>query len=954
MRTLWTIVSFSFLWISLVWAEDLEKIQNYFQDCNYDRAYKSLKKFLRQNPSDLNAQYLNIRLSLLTGEYQKLQKHLEELKTVYPDDVTIQSALGELYILQGQYESAEPQLQQNLTKHPNHLKTRYLLASMASLQGKENALEQMRFFVDHWNQSEEQIKTAEDFYYTGLGLWDYCRMTDRMDRYQVATQLVQKVFPKAVKLDPYIGALAQAKRAEIWLEYFDVPNAKKEALHPLLGHSRDYDKKGNPKDHYQKPHPDGFVLLGIAFAQDGNSTKMEHFMEEALKYNPNHVDALSFLAQLRISDERYEDAQTKLKQVLKINPRSLYALSLQASLYYLQGNLAQFEQAKNQVLTLNPKYGEFYLTWSYCLESKRQFEKIVEVLKEALKLNPHLAQVYRELGVSLMRIGHEEEALRALRKFREFNDTDPMSWNMLNLFEKMESFVTVDMGHFILKMDVAEKGVMLPYLKPLMEEAYEVLQKKYDFKVEGPVLLEVFEKHDDFAVRTVGFGGLGATGACFGKLVTVDSPKARKPGDFNWVSTTWHEFAHVITLQLSNYQVPRWFTEGLSEYEEFCRNPSWSRDYELEFYAYWSKGQMRGMETFNEGFRVPWEIGLCYYQGGLMCRYIADTYGFPKIIAMLKDYGLGKTTKEVIPEILGVDYKAFDQGFETWLKENVFKNIKVLPYFSFEQLEDLKDKIEDEPHNLDVLANICIGYFQNKNIVDAEINGGLLLQQKPNHPEVLSVLGRIMIEKGRTKSAKTYLEKAVQAGLDEFFNHLALAQIYQTENQLQLAIQSFQNAKKCFPKYVGQSNPYLSLAKIYEQQNNISAMLQELEEYCRIQGSDLNARIRMAKEYQQLNNHDRAIFLLKEVNDIFPYQVPSHTLLAKSFQAKKQYQEAIEELKVAIELKPEEGLSVIHTDLADIYLQVSQSDEARIHLTEALKLDPNNSRAKTLLDNLDK
>ena len=53
--------------------------------------------------------------------------------------------------------------------------------------------------------------------------------------------------------------MAQIKRAEIWLEYFDVPNAKKEALFPLLGHSRDYDQKGNPKDHYQKPHPDGFA-----------------------------------------------------------------------------------------------------------------------------------------------------------------------------------------------------------------------------------------------------------------------------------------------------------------------------------------------------------------------------------------------------------------------------------------------------------------------------------------------------------------------------------------------------------------------------------------------------------------------------------------------------------------------------------------------------------------------
>ena len=44
---------------------------------------------------------------------------------------------------------------------------------------------------------------------------------------------------------------------------------------------------------------------------------------------------------------------------------------------------------------------------------------------------------------------------------------------------------------------------------------------------------------------------IGALGACFGRVVTLDSPKARPPGDFNWGETLWHELAHVITLQMS-------------------------------------------------------------------------------------------------------------------------------------------------------------------------------------------------------------------------------------------------------------------------------------------------------------------------------------------------------------------------------------------------------------------
>ena len=66
---------------------------------------------------------------------------------------------------------------------------------------------------------------------------------------------------------------------------------------------------------------------------------------------------------------------------------------------------------------------------------------------------------------------------------------------------------------------------------------------------------------------------IGALGACFGRVVTMDSPRARPPGEFNWGATLWHELAHVITLQLSNQRVPRWLTEGISVLGGDARRP---------------------------------------------------------------------------------------------------------------------------------------------------------------------------------------------------------------------------------------------------------------------------------------------------------------------------------------------------------------------------------------------
>ena len=81
-------------------------------------------------------------------------------------------------------------------------------------------------------------------------------------------------------------------------------------------------------------------------------------------------------------------------------------------------------------------------------------------------------------------------------------------------------------------------------------------------KLSGPVQPgRADPDHEDFAVRTMGMPGLGALGVTFGQVVAMDSPSARKPGDFNWGSTLWHEMSHVYILSATNGRVPRWFTE---------------------------------------------------------------------------------------------------------------------------------------------------------------------------------------------------------------------------------------------------------------------------------------------------------------------------------------------------------------------------------------------------------
>src|SRR6185369_15149524 len=113
------------------------------------------------------------------------------------------------------------------------------------------------------------------------------------------------------------------------------------------------------------------------------------------------------------------------------------------------------------------------------------------------------------------------------------------------------------------------------------------LAARYGIRPPVPVRIEVFPRHADFSVRTVGLAGMGALGACFGPVIAMDSPSARDRGQFNWGSTLWHEIAHTFHLALSDNRVPRWLTEGLAVLEERRAKPGWGAQVSPEFLNVW-------------------------------------------------------------------------------------------------------------------------------------------------------------------------------------------------------------------------------------------------------------------------------------------------------------------------------------------------------------------------------
>ncbi len=379
------------------------------------------------------------------------------------------------------------------------------------------------------------------------------------------------------------------------------------------------------------------ALVGMAQALlDVNPPGAEKAVEQALSLDPDIVEAHLLKAKLELDKSDREAAKASIAKAKGINTVSLEALALSGAVAYIEDRHADLQQEAAAALKINPRFAGAYRVPAELAAANYRFEEAVALSRKALEVDPNDVATLSALGVQLLRTGDEAEARQVLEKSFSIDKFDQTTFNLLTMLDSLEKFETTTDGDIVFKSHPSETPVMREYVPPLAQQALATFSEKYQFKPKGPILIEMFPKHDDFAVRTVGLPGMiGALGACFGRVVTLDSPKARPPGDFNWAPTLWHELAHVMTLQLSKQRVPRWLTEGISTYEEKLGSPAWGREGELSFVAAYGLGEHMSVRELNAAFQDPEKISLAYYEASILTEHIVGKYGMGALRKLL-------------------------------------------------------------------------------------------------------------------------------------------------------------------------------------------------------------------------------------------------------------------------------------------------------------------------------
>ena len=629
--------------------------------------------------------------------------------------------------------------------------------------------------------------------------------------------------------------------------------------------------------------------LGLARSLIGeNPSAAADMARLALDFDESSEQAYLLLAELALDERRYDDANSRIEQALNVNPNSFEARSLRAAIAYLEDRLSDFKAEVAGVLTLNPRYGEVYRVVGAQAASHYRFKEAVELVQKALELSPNNSSAQAELGMHLLRTGDEAGARRTLDRSFEADPFSVVTFNLLRMLDAVDEFETIHSGDLVVRLHPDEAPVLGDYVVSLASEALETLAGRYGVEVDGPILLEVFPRHDDFAVRNVGLPGMiGALGACFGRVVTMDSPRARPPGTFNWQATLWHEMAHVVTLQMSRNRVPRWLTEGISVYEERLAKSAWGRDMEMTFAQALEVGETLPLRELNAGFMKPETISLAYFQASLLVEHLVDLHDEHVLHELLRGYGAGLDTEAALDRAAGIDLDDLQKSFDVAV-ENKFSELRRA------LRQPVSGALPEAGTQLDMLGALATAY--------------------PASYAVQVTYGKALYSAGDLGTAVLVLERA----------------------------------SALVPIATGSDSPRSLLADIAIKQGRRDRAMRELAGLLEHDHQDLDSARRLAALAEETGNREYQRIAYERIIEIDPFDVVPHAALGRLALDRGEIKTAIREFRVALAAGPMDAV-VAHCDLAESLMLAGEMDEAKRHALAALELAPSYERGQELL-----
>lgn len=715
------------------------------------------------------------------------------------------------------------------------------------------------------------------------------------------------------------------------------------------------------------------ALLGLfdlhRYNRRRTSRSPNSILADLLNAKPESIDGLLAGAAADLDDGQLKSARQRIAKLKKLAPARRELRTLQAALAWVEHRRDDCRKILDELAesTGGADSAPSREVGRHLLQLYR-FSEALGFLQEATKVDPSDYQAWTHLGNALANTGDEDGARDALAKAKIAARGRQDAWrnNMTLVLERMKTHQRIEKhGELTFSWRADAADVLRAYMVPFYHEARTELAERYGHTPE-PATIEVFRKHQEFSVRSVGFEGFPAYGVCFGPVVTAISPLCEMRGTFSWARTGFHEFSHVVHLGLSHNRCPRWITEGLATWEEVEKNPTWTRNMRRELIDSRANGDLIKVRDLNRAFRGP-RIIFGYYQGGLLCSMLIDEHGFPPMIRLLEAFDRGLDLDQAFKEVFSTTPEEVDADFEKFVDGRI-KDLVIEPRWNPAHARRLRvslasrkpETAEEQRQWEDDWCTVAFSSWQQGRRVDAQ-EALRRVQASGANPLRAQVLrGEMALADKDTTGALRIWKAAEAAGSRDFRMLIGLAALYQSAGDVDQAIRLYEKAESVFPGYDDRNlSAEQRLVEIFTLEGETEKSNAALERWLAWNAGDLRGRRLIGAWHLEAERYAEAERMFAESNEIDPFLRSMHVDWGTCLRSLGRFEEAAREFSVARMVPPDldadepgpmstEQEAELMAQEAECLLALGRLEASRALAEKALAKDPDNDRARAL------
>jgi tetratricopeptide (TPR) repeat protein len=878
-----------------------------------------------------------------TGARDSAVTILRRAAVAHPRSADLRAELARLEFESGRLEDTRRDVDAALELEDRHPAARFVAAELHRVAGRlEQANDGYRWFIRLYNQEQDRIQDPEVLRCIGLAAAQYARWNRNSGQFHF---LVNTLYPDILKLDPSYWP-AHLEAALLFVEKYNLKDAQAELDSAIMI---------NPAA--AEVHAARGLIALKTFDLDSARTAVDR----ALAINPRLVVAHQLAADIQMVAAGPRAALDVLEQVRSLDPVDEETLGRLAAVYgAIDGTRADSAGTRMgtviaEVAARNEHCGTFFATLGSSLTLLSRFPHAVRYLEEARRRMPQLVTVPGDLGLAYMQSADEARARTLLQ---EAFGADPFNMrvkNTLEVLKLLDGYATLETEHFRIRYDRDRDSLLARYAGRYMEEqVFGPVVKTFGFAPRQRTLIEIFSRargtsgHSWFSIRMSGLPFIGPVAASTGSMMGMTSP-SEGTSRFNWARVLKHEFVHVVNLQQTDFNIARWYTEGLAVRTEGPGRPAaWDAALARRVATH----TLYDLSTIYRGFLRPMQRDdwlLAYYQSELYTQYLVDRYGPDALNRLIAAYGNRLETPAALEHCFGVDPQAFESGYRAYVTKMAAASAVHAPPAPEQSLDTytLERALERSPHDAELHARLALAYWRIQLRSRAQEHATAALEIDPRHQRAAFVLASVHAREGRAPQALEVLRNAFDpqapdAEMLDLFATLAIQAGDDAEAERLLRL-----GQERFPEVATWRR---GLAKLYRKVGQKEKLRATLSELAEADPDDLDARQELAQLALDRADFPSAVGWAEEALHVDVANASAHAVLGRGLMGCHRPAPAIDEFETAVGLEPTR--LEWRWALAEACVAAKKPERARRALDELLARDRQYPGARALRDRL--